>query len=137
MTPSLRAISTASYSPASEAITCATRESRFLAMRSRRSSSATLASSGSDATGSAGAYREWAPPTLGESAATADWPCRPMARAAAAASSSAASEMSSEYAKACFSPCTARMPTPRSMLNEPALTMPSSRLQLSIREYWK
>jgi hypothetical protein len=71
------------------------------------------------------------------SGADADWPCRPIARTAAAASSSAAAVMSSEYANAWRSPDTARMPTPRSMLKLPALTMPSSRLQLSKRACWK
>ena len=70
-------------------------------------------------------------------AATVDWPCRPIARAAFAASFNAVNVMSSEYANACLSPCTARTPTPRSMENDPDFTMPSSRLQLSIREYWK
>ena len=41
--------------------------------------------------------------------------------------------MSSEYAKAVFSPLTARTPTPWSMLKLPDLTMPSSRLQPSLR----
>ena len=45
--------------------------------------------------------------------------------------------MSSEYANAVFSPDTARTPTPRSIENDPDFTMPSSRLQLSTREYWK
>ena len=45
--------------------------------------------------------------------------------------------MSSEKAKAVFSPETARTPTPCSMLKLPALTMPSSRLQPSERTYWK
>ena len=40
-------------------------------------------------------------------------------------------------AKAVFSPLTARTPTPCSMLNEPVLTIPSSRLQPSERVYWK
>jgi len=43
------------------------------------------------------------------------WPAAAMVRTVAAASSSAASEMSSEYAKAVFSPATARTPTPWSM----------------------
>jgi hypothetical protein len=60
-----------------------------------------------------------------------------MVRTVRAASSSAASEMSSEYAKAVFSPATARTPTPWSMPKLPLLTMPSSRLHPSLRVYWK
>jgi hypothetical protein len=60
-----------------------------------------------------------------------------MVRTVRAASSRAASEMSSEYANAVFSPATARTPTPWSMPKLPLLTMPSSRLQPSLRVYWK
>ncbi len=45
--------------------------------------------------------------------------------------------MSSEYANAVFSAELVRTPTPWSMEKLPALTMPSSRLQPSLREYWK
>jgi len=54
-----------------------------------------------------------------------------------AASDRAGRLISSEYAKAVFSPLTARTPTPWSILKLPDLTMPSSRLQPSLREYWK
>ena len=134
--PSLRATRIASYSPAIDAMTCTTRRSSARAFCSSRSSSATFAASDSETTGSCGRYSERAGPSR-PTGATADLPCRPIARAATAASSSAASEMSSEYAKAWRSPWTARTPTPRSMENAPDLTMPSSRLQLSTREYWK
>jgi hypothetical protein len=126
----------ASYSPASDAITCVTRGSRARAIRSSRSSSETFSASLNAATGSLGEYNTCVPPSL-SSSATADWPCRPMARVAVAALVSASRLMSSEYANAVFSPDTARTPTPRSIENDPDLTMPSSRLQLSIREYWK
>ncbi len=64
-------------------------------------------------------------------------PARAIARVADAASSSAGRLISSEYANAVLSPDTARTPTPWSMLKLPDLTMPSSRLQPSVRRYWK
>jgi hypothetical protein len=64
-------------------------------------------------------------------------PLRAMARVTLAASSSAGRLISSEYANAVFSPAIARTPTPWSMLKLPDLTIPSSRLQPSLREYWK
>jgi len=93
--PSLRATRIASYSPASDAITCVIRGSRARASRSNRSSSATFASSVSAVTGSLAEYSDLAPP-MRSSAATADWPCRPMARVAIAACVNASRLMSSE-----------------------------------------
>ncbi|EWS58697.1 hypothetical protein Y695_04679 [Hydrogenophaga sp. T4] len=65
------------------------------------------------------------------------WPWAVIVRTVCAASSKEAQERSSEYAKAVFSPLTARTPTPWSMLKLPVLTMPSSRLQPSLRVVWK
>jgi hypothetical protein len=64
-------------------------------------------------------------------------PWRPIARTALRRLVSAASEMSSEYAIRLLVADTARTPTPRSMLNVPDFTMPSSRLQPSKRACWK
>ena len=96
----------------------------------------TLVSDGSEAIGSSGLYN-----CTGALRVTIfvlrALPARPMARVARAASCNALKLMSSEYAKAVFSPEIARTPTPCSMLKLPDLTMPSSRFQPSDRVYWK
>ena len=97
ITPSLRATSTTSYSPASPAITCDTRGSRARASFSMRSSNATLPFASSEASGSDGRYSPC--PLVFESLLptfTRPRPAVAMLRVAAAASLSAMSEMSSE-----------------------------------------
>ena len=64
-------------------------------------------------------------------------PLRAIVRVARADEISASKPISSEYANAVFSPETARTPTPWSIEKLPDLTMPSSRLQPSLRVYWK
>src|SRR3954452_11604045 len=105
-------------------------------LRSTLSSRATWAADGSDAIGSRAAYNGFGrrrEPAF----TTRAWPADAMAHVDFAASSSASKLISSEYANAVFSPDTARTPTPCSMLKLADLTMPSSRLQPSEREYWK
>ncbi len=97
ITPSLRATSTTSYSPARPAITCTTRGSLARAMRSTRSSSATFSAALMESSGSLGVYR-LRPACVASSPATLTrpLPARPMVRVAAAACDSAARLMSSE-----------------------------------------
>ena len=119
-------------------MTCTTRGSLARARVSTLPSKATLVALSSVEMGSVGPYSArlraiLEVPTLLLALERAS----PMERTVRAASSKEASEMSSEYANAVFSPLTARTPTPWSMLKLPVLTMPSSKLQPSERVYWK
>ena len=95
-----------------------------------------MASSGSDATGSAGAYSECAVPTR-SSAATADCPWRPIARTADRRFVERGERDVVGIRERLLVAVHGANADAAVDENEPALTMPSSRLQLSIREYWK
>ncbi len=97
ITPSLRATSITSYSPARPAITCTTRGSLARASFSMRSSSATFSDAVIESSGSLGAYSA-RPPWLCRLLATLTRPvpALPMVRVAAAACISAGRLMSSE-----------------------------------------
>ena len=120
-------------------MTCTTRGSLARARRSTFSSSATFCVLSSVPIGSVGAYSTWAGATCGTPPTFTRRLCPAAAieRTVRAASRSAASEMSSLYANAVFSPATARTPTPWSIEKLPLLTMPSSKLQPSWRVLWK